>query len=248
MDAGDGEVQCSLFFGLEPEIRKVVVGGVDPVPQLLFPGDRFHQQRHTLIAKQSLVPFERLPSSLVAGRVARDTVGNLPKAERLRRVQQHQQQVGDPFESVEAFHRRQSRAAGTGPRGEWRGRPVRLAAAPRELAHPHRRGGCGDRRAPRDRHLRSRSGDAVAPPTDRGLRRRRGRRRRSPHLAAGRPGRGLLPHRAHRPAVAAHLGRAAVHPARHALRRVAMAHPTSARRHRAWPGSAVPGWPSWSSP
>ena len=62
------------------------------------------------VAQQPLVPLEGLAAGPVGVGVAGDPVGDLPQAQRARGVEQHQQQVGDPFEPVEAWHRGQSRA------------------------------------------------------------------------------------------------------------------------------------------
>ncbi len=110
MNAGHGQVQGGLLLCLESEVGKVVGPGVDPVPQLVLPADGHHQHRHPFVAQQPLVPLEGLTAGTVPVGIAGDPVGDLPQAQRARGVQQHQQQIGDPFEPIEALHRGQSRA------------------------------------------------------------------------------------------------------------------------------------------
>ena len=112
MDAGDRQVEGRLLVGLQAEVGQVVGIGVDAVPELILAPDRLDQHRHALVAQQPLVPLERLAPGVVGVGVARHAVGDLAQAERAARVEQHQQQVGHPFESVEALHRGQSRSPG----------------------------------------------------------------------------------------------------------------------------------------
>ena len=64
-----------------------------------------------------LVPFECLAACVVILGIARHLVGDGVEGQRARRAQQHQDQVGQAFEAVEARHRLQRRAtrAGDGP-------------------------------------------------------------------------------------------------------------------------------------
>ena len=110
MDSGNGQVQGGLFLCLQSEVGKVVGVGVDAVPELLLPTDRDHQHGHPLVAQQPLVPFERLTAGPVGVGIPRHPVGDLAQAERARRVEKHQQQVGDPFEPIKTLHLGQSRA------------------------------------------------------------------------------------------------------------------------------------------
>jgi hypothetical protein len=110
MNSGDGQVQCGLFLRLQTEVGEIVGVGVDPVPELILPADRHHLHRDPLVPQQSLVTFERLTPGAVGVGIAGHAVGYLPQAQGTRGVQQHQQQVGHPLESIESRHRRQSRA------------------------------------------------------------------------------------------------------------------------------------------
>ena len=110
MDTGHGHVQGGLLLCLQSEVGKVVGVGVDAVPQLLVAPDRDHQHGHPFVTEQSLVPLERLTPGSVGVGIAGDPIGDLAQAERARRIEEHQQQVGNSLESVEALHRGQSRA------------------------------------------------------------------------------------------------------------------------------------------
>ena len=110
VDSGDGQVQGSLLLCLQSEVGEVVRVGIDAVSELVVAVDGSHQHRYPLVAQQPLVPLERLAAGAVGVGIARHPVGDLAQAERARRVQKHQQQVGDPFEPIETLHRRQSRA------------------------------------------------------------------------------------------------------------------------------------------
>ena len=110
VDSGDGQVQGGLLLWLQPEVGEVVRVGIDPVPQLVLPADRDDQHGYPLVTQQPLVPLEGLAPGTVGVGVAGHPVGDLAQAQRARRVEEYQQQVGDPFESVEALHRGQSRA------------------------------------------------------------------------------------------------------------------------------------------
>ena len=114
VNAGDGQVQGSLLLCLETEVGKVVGVGVDPVAELVLSPDGHHQDGHPLVPQQPLVPLEGLSTGTVRIGVAGHPMGNLPQAQRARRVQQDQQQIGDPLEPIEALHRRQSRAQRAG--------------------------------------------------------------------------------------------------------------------------------------
>ncbi len=114
MDTGHRQVEGSLFVGLEPQVGEVVVVGVDRVPHLLVRLDLGRDDRDPLVAQELLVPFEGLAAGVVPLGVAGHTLGDLAEAERPAGVEQHEQQVGDAFESVGWGHRRQSTAPAVG--------------------------------------------------------------------------------------------------------------------------------------
>ena len=109
VDSGDGQVQGGLLLGSQPELGQIVGVGIDAVAELVLAADGDDQHRHPLVPQEPLVPLEGLAPGPVGGGIARHPVGDLPQAERARRVEQHQQEVGDPFEPVEACHQGQSR-------------------------------------------------------------------------------------------------------------------------------------------
>ena len=109
VDSGDRQVQRRLFFGLQLEVGKVVGVGVDPIPQLLLAADGHHEHRHPLVPQQPLVALEGLAPGAVGVRVPRHPVGDLTQAQRMRRVEEHQQQVSHPLKPIETLHRGQSR-------------------------------------------------------------------------------------------------------------------------------------------
>ena len=111
MDSGDGQVQGSLLLRLEAEVGEVVGVGVDSVPELLVPVHRLDQHRNALVPQQALVALEGLAPGAVAVRIAGHAVADLAQAERPRGIEEDQQEVRYPLESVKSLHRRQSRAS-----------------------------------------------------------------------------------------------------------------------------------------
>lgn len=109
VNSGDGQVQGGLLVGGQPELGQIVGVGIDPVAELVIAPDRNDHHRYTFVPEEPLVPLESLAPGAVSGRIPGHPVGDLPQAERARRVEQDQQQIGDPFEPVEACHQSQSR-------------------------------------------------------------------------------------------------------------------------------------------
>lgn len=116
MDAGNRQVERRLFLGLQVQVGKIVGVGVDTVAELVLAADGLDQDRHPFVTQEALVALEGLPAGSVAVGVAGHTVRDLAEAERVGRVEEHQQQVGDSFESVGLCHPRQSRTHGDGNR------------------------------------------------------------------------------------------------------------------------------------
>ena len=107
--AGNGQVKCNLFIWLERQVRQVERVAIDEIPVLLVTGQPPRTYGDALVAQEPLVPLESLAPGAVSGRIPGHPVGDLPQAERARRVEQDQKEVGDPFKPVEACHQGQSR-------------------------------------------------------------------------------------------------------------------------------------------
>ncbi len=115
--AGDGEVERNLLVGFEVQIRQVERLAIDLVSVLLVSRQWLGQDRDALVSQQPLVPLEGLAPSGVLGRIAGNLMRNGVEGERLARVQQHQDQIGDTFEPIElrgGLHRREPTASDGG--------------------------------------------------------------------------------------------------------------------------------------
>ncbi len=238
MDSGHGQVQGGLLVGLEAELGQVVrrrgrSGSPAGRPPRSGRSGRAHPR-----PKQGLVPLECLSTGAVPVRIAGDTVGDLAQAERPDGVEQHQQQVGDPFEPVELRHRGQSRVRSRRGLAAVAGRdpmpwtpPVAWAVVTVGVAAVVLSATCASS-ARADR----------GPPVD------RKRWFASPSPCVGgvvaltwpvsRLGRPLVAHRARRPASAAPLAGGPHALAGATRRRAPPADPTGRRRRRAHPGAA----------
>ena len=130
VDAGDGEVQRDLLVGFEIQVGQVERVTVDQVPVLLVARQALGEHRDALVAQQALVPLEGLAAGGVLIGVAGDLVRDGVERQRLARVEQHQDQVGDALQPIElrgGLHG----AEPTASAGRERRRPaLRLAPAP----------------------------------------------------------------------------------------------------------------------
>ncbi len=115
VDAGDGEVERDLLVGFEIEVGQVERLALDPVPVLLGARQPFGEDGDALVTQQPLVPLEGLAACRVLGRVARDVVRDGVERQRLLRLEQDEDEVGDALEPIElrgGLHRPEPTAAG----------------------------------------------------------------------------------------------------------------------------------------
>ena len=114
MDAGDGEVERDLLVRLEVQVGQVERLAIDAISVLLVAGQALREHRDALVTEQALVPLEGLAASGVLGGVPRDLVRDGVERQRLRRIEQHEHEVGDALEPVElggSLHRSEPTAA-----------------------------------------------------------------------------------------------------------------------------------------
>ncbi len=115
MNAGDGEVERNLLIRFELEVRQVERLAIDLVSVLLVSRQSLRQDRDALVTQQSLVPLERLAAGGMLGGIAGNLVRDGVEGQRLARVQQHQDQIGDALQPIElrgGLHRREPTASG----------------------------------------------------------------------------------------------------------------------------------------
>jgi len=116
VDAGDGEMQRHLLVGLERQVGQVERVAVDPVPVLLVAaaGKPLRHDGNALVAQESLVTLEGLAPGRVLGWISRHLVRDRIERERLRCLEEYQDEVGDAFEPIElgwGLHRPEPTAA-----------------------------------------------------------------------------------------------------------------------------------------
>ena len=102
--------------GLERQVRQVERVAVDPIPVLLVAatGKPLGQYGDALVAQEPLVPLEGLAPRCVLGGIPRHLVRDRIEREGLRRLEEHQDKVGDAFEPIElggGLHRPEPTAA-----------------------------------------------------------------------------------------------------------------------------------------
>ncbi len=115
VDAGDGEVERDLLVGFEIEVGQVERLAFDPVPVLLGARQPLGEDGDALVTQEPLVPLEGLAARRVLGGVPRDIVRDGVEGQRLLRLEQDEDEVGDALEPIElrgGLHRPEPTAAG----------------------------------------------------------------------------------------------------------------------------------------
>ena len=114
MHAGNGQVESNLLVGLERQVRQVERVAIDQIPVLLVAGQPLGLHRDSLVTQESLVPLEGLASRRMLLGIPGHLQGDGVQCEGLLGIEQHQDEVCHPLQSVEscgASHRGEPTAA-----------------------------------------------------------------------------------------------------------------------------------------